>query len=100
MCSNRSCGSVGKGGHPSLIENLQLAHMSCNRIKSDKLFADNSKAEPKQWEIEIFLRVKIGQSLSVQNLKGVEPTNSFGRTSRRHCTFFRVTIWEGESGKN
>ncbi|HEM4211796.1 TPA: HNH endonuclease [Streptococcus suis] len=38
---------LAKGGHPSLIENLQLAHMSCNRIKSDKLFADNSKAEPK-----------------------------------------------------
>lgn len=26
-----------KGGHPSDIENLQLAHWSCNRAKSDKL---------------------------------------------------------------
>lgn len=29
---------VSKGGHPSAIENLQLAHWSCNRQKSDKMF--------------------------------------------------------------
>lgn len=29
---------VSKGGHPSDIENLQLAHWQCNRQKSDKLF--------------------------------------------------------------
>jgi hypothetical protein len=28
---------VSKGGHPSAMENLQLAHMCCNRQKSDKL---------------------------------------------------------------
>ncbi len=28
---------VSKGGHPSDIQNLQLAHMCCNRQKSDKL---------------------------------------------------------------
>lgn len=28
---------VSKGGHPSDIRNLQLAHMTCNRFKSDKL---------------------------------------------------------------
>lgn len=28
---------VGKGGHPSDINNLQLAHWICNRMKSDKL---------------------------------------------------------------
>lgn len=27
-----------KGGHPSDIRNLQLAHFTCNRQKSDKLF--------------------------------------------------------------
>lgn len=27
---------VSKGGHPSDINNLQLAHMCCNRYKSDK----------------------------------------------------------------
>lgn len=29
---------VAKGGHPSDIDNLQLAHWACNRQKSDKLF--------------------------------------------------------------
>ena len=29
---------VSKGGHPSDISNLQLAHRMCNRLKSDKLF--------------------------------------------------------------
>lgn len=28
---------VAKGGHPSDIANLQLAHMCCNRQKSDKI---------------------------------------------------------------
>ena len=28
---------IDKGGHPSAIENLQLAHAACNRQKSDKL---------------------------------------------------------------
>ncbi len=28
---------LAKGGHPSDINNLQLAHMTCNRDKSDKL---------------------------------------------------------------
>lgn len=30
---------VSKGGHPSDLSNMQLAHMCCNRLKSDKLFA-------------------------------------------------------------
>lgn len=29
---------IAKGGHPSDIDNLQLAHWACNRQKSDKLF--------------------------------------------------------------
>ena len=28
---------VAKGGHPSDLSNLQLTHMICNRLKSDKL---------------------------------------------------------------
>ena len=28
---------ISKGGHPSAIENLQLAHWTCNRQKADKL---------------------------------------------------------------
>jgi 5-methylcytosine-specific restriction endonuclease McrA len=30
---------VAKGGHPSDIDNLQLAHFRCNRMKSDKAAA-------------------------------------------------------------
>ncbi|MBQ9027433.1 MAG: HNH endonuclease [Lachnospiraceae bacterium] len=32
---------IDKGGHPSDPDNLQLAHLSCNRAKSDKLFAQS-----------------------------------------------------------
>lgn len=31
---------LDKGGNPSDIDNLQLAHLSCNRIKSNKLPCD------------------------------------------------------------
>ena len=34
---------VSKGGHPSDLDNLQLAHRACNRQKSDKL--QQSKAQ-------------------------------------------------------
>lgn len=34
---------IDKGGHPSAIENLQLAHLCCNREKSDKLFRKANK---------------------------------------------------------
>ena len=36
---------VAKGGHPSDIDNLQLAHSACNRQKSDKLFKNIEKKE-------------------------------------------------------
>lgn len=38
---------VAKGGHPSDIENLQLAHYSCNRQKSDKMFKNKNDAKPR-----------------------------------------------------
>lgn len=34
---------INKNGHPSDINNLQLAHWQCNRQKSDKLFHNNMK---------------------------------------------------------
>lgn len=36
---------IAKGGHPSDLDNLQLAHWTCNRQKSDKLLGRNPKAE-------------------------------------------------------
>lgn len=38
---------VAKNGHPSSIDNLQLAHWQCNRTKSDKLFSNNVKETTK-----------------------------------------------------
>ena len=36
---------IAKGGHPSDLDNLQLAHFTCNRQKSDKLFKTDTKRE-------------------------------------------------------
>lgn len=36
---------VSKGGHPFDISNLQLAHRSCNRMKSDNLPTINIKSD-------------------------------------------------------
>ena len=36
---------VAKGGHPSDMDNLQLAHRCCNRQKSDKLMDVRQVAE-------------------------------------------------------
>ena len=42
---------IAKGGHPSDIENLQLAHWTCNRQKSDKLIASQGTALSNKTEI-------------------------------------------------
>lgn len=34
---------INKGGHPSDMNNLQLAHWICNRMKSDKLIDQQAK---------------------------------------------------------
>lgn len=33
---------INRGGHPSDLANLQLAHLACNRAKSDKLTASTA----------------------------------------------------------
>ena len=38
---------VNKNGHPSDIDNLQLAHSGCNRQKSDKLFKNQEIVAPR-----------------------------------------------------
>lgn len=37
---------INRGGHPSDIENLQLAHLTCNLDKSDRLLREGG--QPKQ----------------------------------------------------
>ena len=34
---------IEKGGDPASLENLQLAHLQCNRIKSNKLVSPTAK---------------------------------------------------------
>ena len=48
---------VSKGGHPSDISNLQLAHFSCNRQKSDRLLQEDRKQGTKQTEEVISNRI-------------------------------------------
>lgn len=42
---------VSKGGHPSDLDNLRLAHRKCNREKSDKLFFEIKKPEEKKPDV-------------------------------------------------
>ena len=38
---------VSKGGHPSDMENLQLAHWKCNREKSDRIPGEKEECDTK-----------------------------------------------------
>lgn len=42
---------VSKGGHPSDIDNLQLAHWTCNRQKSDKIISNASTIDSNSTEV-------------------------------------------------
>lgn len=39
---------IARGGHPSDLDNLQLAHWTCNRQKSDKLLKRHRRAEEEE----------------------------------------------------
>lgn len=41
---------IAKGGHPSDIDNLQLAHWTCNRQKADKLIDTKRDSVSEQTE--------------------------------------------------
>lgn len=51
---------IDKGGHPSDIDNLQLAHFCCNRAKSDKLLAIN---KDKQVQEDILTNRNLPQTM-------------------------------------
>lgn len=42
---------VSRGGHPSDIENLQLAHWTCNRQKSDKMIESRGTVDSNKTEV-------------------------------------------------
>ena len=37
---------INRGGHPSDLSNLQLAHLNCNRLKSDNLLQEKPSTAP------------------------------------------------------
>lgn len=57
---------IDKGGHPSDIDNLQLAHLCCNRAKSDKLMITAKKKESPQ----VITNRNLPQSLDWKTYKG------------------------------
>ena len=57
---------ISKGGHPSSIDNLQLAHWQCNRQKSDKLYASGFKKKP-----QVIGNRNLPQSLDWSRYRGV-----------------------------
>lgn len=61
---------VSKGGHPSAIENLQLAHMTCNRQKSDKLFASDNTKQGTETKKIILGNRNLPKSKNWKNYKG------------------------------
>ena len=81
---------VAKGGHPSDINNLQLAHWQCNRQKSDKLFLNIEKKKT----IEIGNR-NLPQSNDWINYKekwdkgGIPPPLSV--VSPSHCRLYKIS---------
>lgn len=58
---------VAKGGHPSAIDNLQLAHFACNRAKSDKIVGMTDINNEK----EIISNRVLPQSINWIGYKGV-----------------------------
>ena len=44
---------IALGGHPSALENLQLAHRCCNRQKGAKLFGEGRKKEDLEKDTKI-----------------------------------------------
>lgn len=53
---------VSRGGHPSDIDNLQLAHWTCNRQKSDKILRE-SRAQSGNGETGIISNRLLPQSM-------------------------------------
>lgn len=48
---------IDRGGHPSAIENLQLAHFACNRQKSDRLQRGQQGANPQAQAAPVSMRM-------------------------------------------
>ncbi|MCD7917626.1 MAG: HNH endonuclease [Clostridiales bacterium] len=60
---------IAKGGHPSDLDNLQLAHWTCNRQKSDKLHVKTQAAEA-----EVLSNRVLPQSCDWANYRSDQPS--------------------------
>lgn len=58
---------IAKGGHPSDLDNLQLAHWVCNRQKSDKLFRGKEQKAGETGD-------ELPQSMNWAKYRGVPPS--------------------------
>ena len=58
---------IAKGGHPSDIDNLQLAHWTCNRQKSDKLIEKKTNNDV---DLEIISNRILPHSMDWNEYKG------------------------------
>ena len=58
---------LSKGGHPSAIENMQLAHWTCNRQKSDKL---NEKTVMEVERLDVLSNRILPQSMDWSSYRG------------------------------
>ncbi|MCD8087119.1 MAG: HNH endonuclease [Oscillospiraceae bacterium] len=60
---------INRGGHPSDIDNLQLAHWTCNRQKSDKLARGELNTTLNEPE-KIISNRNLPQSMDWRNYRG------------------------------
>ena len=58
---------VAKGGHPSDINNLQLAHWTCNRAKSDKLVGTKEDFEDRREKAKVVGNRNLPLSVDCKN---------------------------------
>ena len=61
---------ISRGGHPSDISNLQLAHFTCNRMKSDRLSTDGRAELGKTNGNEIISNRVLPLSFDWKNYRG------------------------------
>ena len=53
---------INRGGHPSDIENLQLAHLTCNLDKSDRLLREGGQPKAEQETVSTVSNRNLPQS--------------------------------------
>ena len=87
---------VAKGGHPSDLDNLQLAHMTCNRQKSDKIFANNAIKTEKVISNRILPQTIDWTTYRSKKGRGIPPLKGRAPDFTPYCEYF-LTDYENDS---